>query len=113
VSDAVLDACSREEEEEEEEFRLEVPDRLRCSAWTPSTSFFSSLLSLFHSSSISPPLYLPPIATAMPSPGSRGGPAMSNSDHLDTDWGNLISPDKSPTPQLEHLCLGLAQLIVS
>jgi hypothetical protein len=31
----------------------------------------------------------------------------------DSHWGTLINPDKSPAPLLEHLCLGIAQLLVS
>lgn len=27
-------------------------------------------------------------------------------------WGTLINSDKSPTPLLEELCIGLAQLMV-
>jgi hypothetical protein len=27
-------------------------------------------------------------------------------------WGVLINPDKSPTPLLEQLCLGIAQVMV-
>lgn len=30
-----------------------------------------------------------------------------------SQWGPLINSDKSPTPLLEQLCLGIAQLIVS
>lgn len=28
-------------------------------------------------------------------------------------WGNLIDAGKKPSSQLEHLCLGLAKIIVS
>jgi hypothetical protein len=28
-------------------------------------------------------------------------------------WGTLINTDKSPAPLFEHLCLGIAQLVVS
>lgn len=31
----------------------------------------------------------------------------------DFDWGYLIQPDKSPSPRLEQLCLGLAGVIVN
>lgn len=30
----------------------------------------------------------------------------------DNYWGTLINSDKSPTPLLEELCIGLAQLMV-
>lgn len=38
----------------------------------------------------------------MENPNSSGG------DY----WGTLINADKSPTPLLEELCIGLAQLMV-
>lgn len=34
-------------------------------------------------------------------------------DHEAEFWGALINPDKSPSPLLEQLCLGIAQVIVS
>ena len=34
-------------------------------------------------------------------------------DHEAEFWGALINPDKSPSPLLEQLCLGIAQLMVS
>jgi hypothetical protein len=34
-------------------------------------------------------------------------------DHEADFWGVLINPDKSPSPLLEQLCLGIAHMIVS
>lgn len=37
---------------------------------------------------------------------------MENSHDDGNYWGTLINPDKSPSPLLEQLCMGLAQLLV-